>query len=263
MVLGGRACGSSSSWGAAVHNVGHQGEITISPTRGIVLWLQYNHAVLQKYNICWIKATNALFNLRGRWNLLGFVFITFSNTAYCSFFVFFCSTLSHSVLFFFLTHRPSAPLESPLAVYHPLTGLTLEPPLSHAAEGSLVWLLQELRLIPGETPPLLPLFRVVWFLCSLQTRTFPLSQLFIVGIYLSIVSHLIPIPSFFFFFPPCIKAQQQCLKVLNAHIKCHITSRMCCSVYCVLVSEIQRLPASSREGCQLKSNFGIVESLGL
>lgn len=97
MVLG----GSSPSWGAAVHNVGHQGVITISPTRGIVLWLQYNHAVLQKYNICWIKATDALFNLQGRWNLLAFVFITFSNTAYCSFFVFFCSTLSHSVLFFF------------------------------------------------------------------------------------------------------------------------------------------------------------------
>lgn len=134
---------------------------------------------------------------------------------------------------------------------------------THAAEGSLVWLLQELRLIPGETPPFLPLFRVVWLLCSLQTGIFPLSQLFIVSIYLSIISHLIPIPSFFFFFPSCIKAPQQCLKVLNARIKCHITSRMCCSVYCVLVSEIQRLSASSREGCQLKSNFGIVESLGL
>lgn len=103
-------------------------------------------------------------------------------------FLFFSVPLWVILYFFFLTHRPSAPLESPLAVYHPLTGLTLEPPLSHAAEGSLVWLLQELRLIPGETPPLLPLFRVVWLLCSLQTRTFPLSQLFIVSIYLSISS---------------------------------------------------------------------------
>lgn len=121
MVLG----GSSPSWGAAVHNVGHQGVITISPTRGIVLWLQYNHAVLQKYNICWIKATDALFNLQGRWNLPGFVFITFSNTAYCSFFVFFCSTLSHSVLFFFFWLTvPPLPLKAPsLFTTHSLDSL--------------------------------------------------------------------------------------------------------------------------------------------